>query len=128
MKKKEKLFKEFKKSIKEDDRIKVKPKFKIVNLNDSYKETIFDDVKEKIKHQWKKGYVPVSIAVFPNRVNGWWFSVCLVFEHRKAVEYCIEKYKRKKSWRDGIEKKMKEGWIPSGTFIYHHGIAQIFVR
>ena len=128
MKKKEKLFKEFEESIKKEDRIKVKPKFKIVNLNNSYKETIFDDVKEKIRHQWKKGYVPVSIAVFPNRINGWWFSVCLVFEHRKAVEYCIEKYTRKKSWRDGLEKKMKKGWIPSGTFIYQYGIAQKFVR
>ena len=49
MKKKEKLFKEFEESIKKEDRIKVKPKFKIVNLNNSYKETIFDDVKEKIR-------------------------------------------------------------------------------
>ena len=128
MKKKEKLFKEFEKSIRENDRIKIKPNFKIVKLNDTDIESILDDVKGKVRKQWKKGYVPVSIAVFPNRLRGWWFSACIVFEHRKAIEYCIQKYNQKKSWKNGLEKKMKKGWIPSGTFIYEHGIAQIFVR
>ena len=71
-----------------------------------------------MKLHGKKGYVPISIAVFPNRYNGWWFSVCLVFEHRKAVEYCIEKYKRKKSWKNGIEKK----WKKDGFHLVHSSI------
>ena len=79
------------------------------------------------KEKLFKQYTIKSFNI-PNRYNGWWFSICLLFEHPKAVEYSIERYNRKKSWREGIEKKKKDGWIPSGTFIYNHEIAQIFVR
>ena len=48
MKKKEKLFKEFEKSIRENDRIKIKPNFKIIKLNDTDIESILDDVKGKV--------------------------------------------------------------------------------